>query len=152
LPPLTTEDLKKEVHDTVHRNTLLAEAFYLAGLIERWGTGTAKMVRLCTEQGLPEPVFIVKETGTGSFTVQFFKDIYNEENLMDLGLNDRQISAVIYVKKQGSITNKQYQEMFGVSKRTATRDLTDLVSHEIFDQIGKSGKGITYVLRTMESN
>jgi len=71
---------------------------------------------------------------------------------MDLGLNDRQISAVIYVKKQGSITNKQYQEMFGVSKRTATRDLTDLVSHEIFDQIGKSGKGITYVLRTMESN
>jgi len=45
LPPLTTEDLKKEVHDTVHRNTLLAEAFYLAGLIERWGTGTAKMVR-----------------------------------------------------------------------------------------------------------
>ena len=152
LPPLTTEDLKKEVHDTVHRNALLAEAFYLAGLIERWGTGTAKMVRLCTEQGLPEPVFIVKETGTGSFTVQFFKDIYNEENLMDLGLNDRQISAVIYVKKQGSITNKQYQEMFGVSKRTATRDLTDLVSHEIFDQIGKSGKGITYVLRTMESN
>jgi len=147
LPPLTTEDLKKEVHDTVHRNTLLAEAFYLAGLIERWGTGTAKMVRLCTEQGLPEPVFIVKETGTGSFTVQFFKDIYNEENLGKLGLNGRQIKAVLYVKKHGSITNMEYQEINGVSKATASRDLQQLVDKALMERMGTTGKGTSYSIK-----
>jgi len=147
LPPLTTEDLKKEVHDTVHRNALLAEAFYLAGLIERWGTGTTKMVRLCTEQGLPEPVFIVKETGTGSFTVQFFKDIYNEENLRKLGLNERQIKAVLYVKKHGSITNMEYQEINGVSKATASRDLQQLVDEALMERMGTTGKGTRYSIK-----
>jgi Predicted transcriptional regulator containing an HTH domain and an uncharacterized domain shared with the mammalian protein Schlafen len=34
---------------------LLAQAFYYAGHIERWGTGTARILALCREQGLPEP-------------------------------------------------------------------------------------------------
>jgi len=147
LPPLTTDDLKKEAHDTVHRNPLLANAFYFAGLIEKWGTGTAKMVRLCTEQGLPEPVFIVKETGTGSFMVQFFKDIYNEENLGKLGLNERQIKAVLYVKKHGSITNMEYQEINGVSKATASRDLQQLVDKALMERMGTTGKGTSYSIK-----
>jgi len=146
LPPLTTDDLKKEAHDTVHRNPLLADAFYFAGLIEKWGTGTSKMVKLCTEQGLPEPVFSVKEAGLGSFTVQFFKDIYNEENLRRKGLSDRQIKGVVYVKERGIITNREYQEITGVSARTATRDLGLMVSLGILSRTSATGKGAAYVL------
>ena len=32
-------------------------------------------------------------------------------------------------------------------KRTATRDLSNLVSSELFDQIGTTGKGTEYILR-----
>ena len=68
-----------------------------------------------------------------------------EEYLHNLGLNERQIKAVMYVKEKGKITNKKYQEEFAVSKATATRDLTELVVGHIIDIMG-SGK------RDLESN
>jgi ATP-dependent DNA helicase RecG len=39
------------------------------------------------------------------------KDIYTEEYLRNLGLNERQIKAVVYAKKNGRITNKEYQKI-----------------------------------------
>lgn len=74
---LTIEDLKKE-HASKPKNKLLAMVFYYAGLIERWGTGTKRMVDLCKKQGLPEPEF--KEE-FGGFSVILQKDIYNERYL-----------------------------------------------------------------------
>lgn len=47
------------------------------------------------EAGLPEPEY--KEE-LGGFSVYFYKDIYTEENLRKMGLNERQIKAVLYVK------------------------------------------------------
>ena len=80
-------------------------------------------------------------------TVTFYKDKWNEENLRKLGLKKRQIKAVMYVKENGKITNKEYQVICEISNRTATRDLKELVSLKIFQQIGTTGKGTKYVLR-----
>jgi ATP-dependent DNA helicase RecG len=66
--------------------------------------------------------------------------------LQKLGLNERQIKAVIYVKEKGKITNKEYQEVCNISERTATRDLSNLVSLGLFMQIGVTGKGTEYIL------
>jgi len=63
------------------------------------------------------------------------KDIYTEDYLRKLGLNERQIRAVLYVKEKGSITNKGYQNLFSVSRQTATRDLSDLVKLGFFDRV-----------------
>ncbi len=52
------------------------------------------------------------------------------------------------MKEKGRITNREYQEICNTSERTATRDLTDLVSKEILEQIGITGKGTSYVLKT----
>ena len=65
-----------------------------------------------------------------------------------MGLNERQINAVIYVKEEGKIANKEYQEICNTSERTATRDLKNLVSREIFEQVGITGKGTNYRLKT----
>ncbi|GAB6101007.1 hypothetical protein JCM16138_02300 [Thermococcus atlanticus] len=54
---ISLEDLKKEMHPSKLRNPKIAQVFYYAGLVERWGPGTFKMVRLCLENGLPEPEF-----------------------------------------------------------------------------------------------
>jgi ATP-dependent DNA helicase RecG len=81
------------------------------------------------------------------FGVAFRKDIYNYNQLKDLGLNERQIKAVLFIKDKGKINNSDYQTLNGVSKATATRDLTELV--EKFKVLGRSGEvgaGTTYVL------
>jgi len=52
------------------------------------------------------------------------------------------------VKEKGKITNKENQEISKISERTATRDLFDLVSKKIFVQVGSTGKGTNYILKT----
>ncbi len=147
MPPLTIEQLK-EKHSGRQRNPLIATVFYYANLIESWGSGTLKMIDLCKKQNLPEPEFVERKEGLGEFAVVFHKDIFNEEELRKRGLNERQIKAVKYVKEKGKITNKEYQEISKISERTATRDLFDLVSKKIFVQVGSTGKGTNYILKT----
>ncbi|AEC51943.1 hypothetical protein PNA2_1027 [Pyrococcus sp. NA2] len=145
LPPgIVIEDLKKETHPSKLRNPKIAQVFYYAGLIERWGTGTFKIVRLCLENGLPEPEF---REEAGGFVVLLRKDIYTEDYLRKLGLNDRQIRAVLYVKKKGRISNKEYQGLFGVSKPTASRELDSLVKKGILKRVGVTGRGTYYMLK-----
>lgn len=144
LPPPLTPDQLYQPHSSVLRNPLLAQAFYFAGIIERWGTGTTRIVHLCREQGLPEPEFANRQ---GGFRVTFLKDPYTPERLRKLGLNERQIKAVLYVKEHGEISNQKYRELTGVSKRTASRDLDDLAAHGLLEKHGQTGRGTRYTLR-----
>ena len=61
-PPdsLTFEPLR-HFHASVPRNPLLAEPMYLTQYIERMGTGTGDMIRLCLEARLPEPTFSYRD-------------------------------------------------------------------------------------------
>ena len=140
---LSIEDLKRE-HSSYPKNPLIANAFYLAGFIELWGSGTKRIVDLCKEQNLPEPDYKEEQ---GGFSVYFYKDIYTEENLRKTGLNERQIKAVLYVKEKEEITNTKYQEICGVKKRQATDDLKYLTNKKILKRIGITGKGTYYVLK-----
>lgn len=143
LPPGITVDKLKGEHESVPPNPLIAKPFFLAGLIENWGTGTNRIVQDCARAGLPEPEF--KETGT-SFVITFGKDTLSDEYLRGLGLNERQIKAAMYVKARGKLTNKEYQDEFAVSKATATRDLTRLVEASVFEIKGIGKRDIHYVL------
>jgi len=86
------------------------------------------MVEWMKEADLPEPEY--KEE-LGGFSVYFYKDIYTEENLRGMGLNERQIKAVMYVKEKGRITNKEYQRLNAVSNKTAYLELSDIVKKGI---------------------
>jgi len=92
---------------------------------------------------LPEPEF--KEE-FGGFSVCFYKDIYTEEILRKMGLNDRQIKAVKYLKERGKITNREYQELNTCSRNTVTNDLRKLIQKEIIKESGKKGAGAFYVI------
>ncbi len=61
-----------------------------------WGSGTTRIIRLCREQGLPDPDFANWQDG---FRVIFLQDPYTPEWLRQLGLSERQIKAVLYVKE-----------------------------------------------------
>jgi len=133
----------KTNHLSKPRNRLLAKIFYNAGLIEAWGRGTIKIVENCIEQGLPEPDFIEEY---GVMEVIFYKDIYTEGNLRKMGLNERQIKAVMYVKEKGKITNKEYRTINEVSDETARLELNDLTEKEILTLKGK-GRSVKYVFK-----
>jgi len=122
----------------------MGKIFYYAGFIESWGHGTIKIVENCIEQGLPEPDFLAEN---GVMTVVFYKDKWTEENLKKLGLNERQIKAVMYIKEKGKIMNSEYQMLCKLKKRQTTDDLKDLENKNIFIRIVSTGKGTYYILK-----
>jgi ATP-dependent DNA helicase RecG len=57
------------------------------------------------------------------------------------------MKAIEYLKDHNQITNKIYQEVCGVSKTTATRDLTELIEkYKLLERIGDVGAGTSYKL------
>jgi len=143
LPPeVPVESLKKE-HLSRPRNELLARVFYYAGFIEAWGRGTLKIIENCKKQGLPEPDFIEEY---GVMKVVFYKDIYTEENLKKMGLNERQIKIIKYIKEHKSVSLSVFKDMIpDVSEKTLYRDLQELVNRGLLKKIGKK-KGTKYEL------
>lgn len=139
---LTIEELRKD-HSSYPRNRNIANVFFKAGYIESWGRGTNKIIDACKEAGLPEPVI---EEEQGGISITFLKDIYTEEILKDYGLENRHIRALLFIKENKRITNKQYQELFNVSKRTATYDLQFLIQQDLISKVGLTGKGTHYIL------
>lgn len=124
LPENWTIDTLQKKHSSIPHNPDISNAFFRIGYIEAWGRGIRKMNEQCAAAGLPQPLYYYESSG---FWVVFRKDLFNEEDLQAKGLNPRQIKAIMYVKEKGKITNKEYQEINQVSKRTASSDLADLV-------------------------
>jgi len=57
--------------------------------------------------------------------------------LRALGLNERQIEALRLMVNEGKVlSNAGYRQLFNVSQRTATRDLTGLVQIGWVHQVG----------------
>ena len=136
----TVEDLLNK-HSSQPRNPDIAIAFFRSGYVESWGRGMDKMKNLCIDAKIPVPQFSCK--GNDFWTI-FRKDIYNKEDLSKLGLNDRQIKAVLCVKENGKITNSEYQKINKISKRTASYDLIELIKkYNLLKQIGR-GAGTYY--------
>jgi len=139
---LTFESLKRQ-HPSRPRNPLIADVCFKGGYIDAWGRGTLKIINSCKDAGLPEPDIIGKD---GGVLVTIFKDIYSEEQLIKLGLNERQIKAVLYIKERGKITNKEYRNLSGLSDEGSRIDLNDLIEKNIFISRG-SGRNAHYVLK-----
>lgn len=137
----TTEKLTQK-HSSKPYNPDIANAFFRSGYIESWGRGTLKIIEKCIEVGLPSPLY---HYNGSDFSVEFRQDIYHEEYLQTLNLNNRQIKAVIYTKENEKITNSDYQKINDCKKTTAAEELAELVGKGLYIQIGK-GRSIGYKL------
>lgn len=141
---ITFADLRGN-HPSKPRNPIIADVCFKGGYIDAWGRGTLKIITACREAELPEPE--MKEE-FGGVMITLFKDRYTEEQLRKMGLNDRQVKAVLFVVENGSITNTKYQEQFSVSKPTSTRDLRELVEKfGLLEKKGVTGAGTAYLLK-----
>ena len=73
----------------------------------------------------------------------FGQSKFSEDYLAPIGLNDRQQSALNYLKQNKRISNHQYRELNKTSKNTATRDLSELVEKNVLRAIGQ-GRTLKY--------
>jgi ATP-dependent DNA helicase RecG len=158
LPGVTVEKMQRLESQSKLRNPVIVEVFRdLGGFIEKlalseanvMGTGIQRMARAMEEHGLLRPRF--EELG-GEFRVTLIGpgDRFMEKGAVPewvRGLNERQVTAMEHVAKQGRITNKEYQALFGVARGTALIDLNDLVTKGLLVARG-AGRGKHYVLGT----
>lgn len=142
LPPLTPNRLRGP-HQSIARNHRICESLFLAGYIEKYGTGTLMMIRESIAHELAEPDL---EQRGGEFVVTIWRDWLTEVVLAELGITERQKQAIRYVKENGRITNSEYQTLLRVAKRTAHRDLTNLIGKGVLKKVGITGSGTYYEL------
>lgn len=142
LPGTLTSASLREDHASVPNNPLIADPMYLARYIEKAGTGTQMMISLCRDGGLPEPDF---EERRGSIVVTLWRDWLTNELVDSLALSGRQRQAIDHVRKHGRIFNSEYREIAGVPRKTASRELDNLVEKGIFRRVGER-RGSHYVL------
>ena len=143
LPAGLTLAALKRSHSSRPRNPIIADVSFKGGYIDAWGRGTIKILDTCKEAELPEPKMQEQDRG---FSITLFKNNLTQEQLIKLGLNDRQIKAVFFVKDKGKISNKEYQEIFSVARMTATRDLKELVEKNVLKSSDTKGAGSYYEL------
>jgi ATP-dependent DNA helicase RecG len=110
------------------------------------GKGTLRIAEELRFSGLPPPQFISE---SNHFRITLYKDIFNEEFFRKMELSERQLKVIDYLRKKGYITSIIYQNITGVSKRTAIRELNNLRNKGIITKEGTSGPGTLYRLKVL---
>ncbi len=146
---VTLENLRAE---RFSRNPAIVQVLADLGLVERLGYGIDRMLRQLAAAGLPPATF--RETAAGFLVVLPGQPMAEElpggvdtTAWRRMGLNDRQINALLFVVEQQRITNRDLQEMHpDVSAETIRRDLSDLVNRGLLLKVGDK-RATYYILK-----
>jgi ATP-dependent DNA helicase RecG len=138
LPPgITVAELKRE-HASHLRNPLIAEPFYRRALIEKWGSGTEKIVGTCVSQGYPEPEFFEQ---AGAFYVRFPAGAYTPPTQVrqDLTERHREILAILSEGNEWAFGEVYARLTNPPAKRTIQSDLRLLRDLGLVNSKGRGG-------------
>lgn len=139
---LTVENM---VYEQFTRNPHIMRLLEHHGYVEQRGLGVDRMIHAMSDANLPPPAF--EDRGTSFWvTLKAGSPALPLPDLARLGLNDRQARAMQYLHTHGRITNRQYQNEFSVSERTALYDLQGLVDAGLVLPLS-SGRGRHYIPR-----
>lgn len=109
--------------------TVDPETLNVTEWLEYFTEGVAVSIKTVKEKviGLSQNIKVLKEKG-------------------QVALNERQMQIVEKIISEGQITNKDIQEMFGISNVAAYKELSKLVELEVLSQEGK-GRTTHYILK-----
>ena len=148
--PLLGEGLQeKNLEEYAYcRNTTIVRILQEMGEINNAGTGVRKMFSEAKKYRLEPPVF---ESEGEDFIVRLGnREILGMEDIrrleeMNLKIDEDRMAAVSFAMKNGSINNREYQNLNDVNRDEAFREIKSLVDQEILIQEG-TGSGTYYVV------
>jgi ATP-dependent DNA helicase RecG len=125
---ITLQDLLSGNYTSRCRNKLIAMAFKGAGLIERYGSGIQRILRICHDYGIIPPVF---EEHVSGFKVTLFKEKVNvtedvAEGVAEDVTEDRSEIILKLIVQIPDIKADKLAERLNVTRRTIYRDLKKL--------------------------
>lgn len=143
LPGFITVDNIVEEHFS--RNPRLVAGLFQWGYIEELGLGIDRMIEDMVQAGHPPPKF---KAAPYSFTVTLYNARERKATpKWETVMNERQARAATFIRDNGRITNREYQQLCpDVSPETLRLDLSDLVDRGILIKIGAK-KGTYYVMK-----
>ena len=142
---LRVEDLKQD-HASRPRNPLIAKAFYMRGLVERWGRGTQRIVELCVGAGHPEPEYLEQ---AGSVCVRFLPAGYIAPHRVSHDLSERQRRLLTILSSAPRLAFREIKSRFPdpPPDRTLREDLIQLKRLGLVVSEGH-GRGAVWKLMT----
>jgi ATP-dependent DNA helicase RecG len=123
-------------------NPDIAHAFYLRGVMERFGIGARRMVEACRDAGLPEPDWSLQ--GGGILLTLRLESPFRVTVQGDLGT--RVLRALAALAPGEAVATPDYHRRFAaeVSERQAREDLARLVSLGYMTRLG-AGRATRYI-------
>lgn len=127
----------------VHRNPNLMKMLYGFGYVEGYGDGLPMVRRLFEEHPLRPPLPRFEEVPGSVVVTLYAADLSNlaeeeqKAHWVEMGLNERQVQAMLYLATHESITNREYRKLVGVGRDTAHRELRELVRQGFIQRRGQ---------------
>lgn len=145
------------ITSTKARNSVLITLLEDLKIIENRGSGIDTMIHTMKIAHLEPPQF--KET-RNSFIVTFKNHNFIDEEAIawlnaysSITMNDRQVAALVYIRNNKRITNREYQELNSIDSVTATKELKYLLQNELVLQNGtRGGAYYTLVMKSHQPN
>jgi len=136
-------------------NAAGAYAFSYMKIIEKWGSGIPRMIRECSEYGLPEPEFIVldgdfrvnmyrqaeSEFGGNTVTTQTTRNTQTSIQTDDFCFTDEDKAILALVHKWPELTQKELSMELGWSVDRVKYYLNKMKKQQIIKRVGSSHNG-----------
>jgi len=143
LPGLVRISNIRRMH--LFRNPRIGKVLTDLEYVRDLGEGIDRMYDEMEKAGLEEPEFIEEDYifKTALKNRRELREKGIEKGITRLDINKRQKKAIEYIKKHGSITNREYRSLCEVGWDTAHRDLSGLLKMGVLRREGK-GRGALY--------
>lgn len=139
---LTVEQLKKDNYAANTRNKLIAEAFYLTGDIEKYGSG---FIRIRDEvQKYPSMSFDFENIANGFLIQLSYQQQKVSEEVVDKvvdKLTNNQLEILKLMSKNATISAREISQNLGISHRKTQSNIAILKEKERIKRIGASKGG-----------
>lgn len=140
---MSVEDLRVP-HPSRPNNPDIAQAAFLAGLMERWGIGTQRIIQTCAEAGSPEPQWRADASGVTLTLFPATRD--HASDAPTTSLNLRQLSAAQRLAPGARFSLAEYLGLIdgAVKERQGRSDLSALCEAGYLRRIG-TGTATVYI-------
>jgi ATP-dependent DNA helicase RecG len=150
MPPGFTPKEVAALHMSKPRNKNMAEVFYRAYYVEKFGTGMEKLKKEYDEVGVKPPVY----EAFPDIVILTMRDIVRAKGIAPTGaagslpltgratvsLTERQVAALKFIGETGEVTNEDLQEHMGLKREgVRTTVINPLMEFGLIDKINNGG-------------